>query len=132
MLYLPDTNACAIFFRGNPGMAQKWAMNITNIRLSSLVLSELRFGAAKADSKRQRHHIAALVAAVPVEPFIGEDAEFYPNLRAELEKRGQGIGPIDTLIAAQALRLGATIVTHNLREYRRVPGLKVEDWQTVA
>jgi tRNA(fMet)-specific endonuclease VapC len=47
-----------------------------------------------------------------------------------LEKRGQGIGPIDTLIAAQALRLGATIVTHNLREFSRVPGLKVVDWQT--
>lgn len=55
---------------------------------------------------------------------------YYARIRSHLEKRQQGIGPIDTLIAAQALRLEAAVVTHNVREFRRVPGLKVEDWQT--
>jgi predicted nucleic acid-binding protein len=52
-----------------------------------------------------------------------------PAIRHDLEARGQGIGPLDTLIAAQARRLGATVVTRNLREFQRVPGLLVENWE---
>lgn len=70
-----------------------------------------------------------LLTLLPVEPFTREDAHLYARLRSTLEKRQQGIGPIDTLIAAQALRLGATVITRNLREFHRVPGLKCQDWQ---
>ncbi len=130
MIYLPDTNACAYLFRGEPALTARWSKHIGEIHLSVLVLAELRFGAAKVSSIRQEKHIAALLAAVPVEPLIEADTDSYARLRTHLEKRGEGIGPLDTLIAAQALRLGATVVTHNLREFRRVPGLRVEDWQT--
>ena len=70
------------------------------------------------------------VAAIPVEPFTPADADRYGRLRANLRRRGEMIGPLDALIAAQALRLGATVVTHNIREFARVPGLHCEDWQT--
>lgn len=131
MLYLPDTNACSHFFRGDPGLAARWADHIAAIRLSVVVLAELRYGATKAASSRQHQRIAALVAAVPVEPLTADDTEIYAELRARLEKRGERIGSLDLFIAAQSIRLGATTVTHNLREFRRVPGLRVEDWQTV-
>ncbi len=132
MIYLPDTNACAHFFRGEPGLAAQWSKHIGDIRLSVLVLAELRFGAAKVSSVRHEKHIAALLAAVPVEPLSEADAGTYARLSVHLETRGVRIGAIDSLIAAQALRLGATVVTHNLREFRRVPGLRVEDWQSAV
>jgi predicted nucleic acid-binding protein len=58
-----------------------------------------------------------------------DDCTHYAAIRHDLEAQGAGIGPMDTLIAAQALRLGATIVTRNVREFSRVPGLRVENWQ---
>jgi len=61
--------------------------------------------------------------------FTRDDSTHYAAIRHDLETRGIGIGPMDTLIAAQAQRLGATVVTRNVREFGRVPGLKVENWQ---
>lgn len=102
-----------------------------SLRLSSLVVAEREFGAVHhASGQRFRPAFEALLAALPIEPFTREDAAIYARIRSNLEKRGQGIGPIDTLIAAQALRLGATVVTHNTRDFSRVPGLKFEDWQS--
>jgi len=63
-----------------------------------------------------------------VEPFTRDDSTHYAAIRHDLESRGEGIGPMDTLIAAQALRLGATVVTRNVREFGRIQGLKVIDW----
>ncbi len=61
-------------------------------------------------------------------PFDEQAAERYGELRSILEKKGTPIGPLDTLIAAHALSLGWALATHNVREFRRVPGLRVEDW----
>lgn len=63
-----------------------------------------------------------------MEPFTRDDSTHYAAIRHDLESRGEGIGPMDTLIAAQALRLGATVVTRNVREFGRIQGLKVIDW----
>jgi len=71
----------------------------------------------------------ALLKLIPIEPLTLEDASHYAKIRSALENKGLGIGPMDTLIAAQAVRLGATLVTRNTREFSRVPGLKVENWQ---
>ena len=102
----------------------------SRLRLSALVVAEREFGIIHhASGRRFRREFDELVSTVPIESFTREDAGIYAHLRSTLEKRGQGIGPIDTLIAAQALRLGATIVTHNVREFSRVPGLHYEDWQ---
>ena len=133
MIFLPDTNAVSNFLRGaNPALVARMHAEFSRLRLSALVVAEREFGIMHhAAGRRFRRAFAELVSTVPIEPFTREDAGIYAHLRSTLEKRGQGIGPIDTLIAAQALRLGATIVTHNVREFSRVPGLHFEDWQAV-
>lgn len=129
--YLPDTNAISAYLRGaDAGLLARMQAEFGRLRLSALVVAEREFGIVHhASGQRFQKRFYELVASVPVEPFTREDAAHYARLRSGLEKRGQRIGPIDTLIAAQALRLGATVVTHNVREFRRVPGLKVEDRQ---
>ncbi len=132
MIFLPDTNAVSNFLRGtNPGLTAKIHAEFPSLRLSALVVAEREFGIIHhLSGHRFRREFEAMVASLPVEPFTREDAAHYARLRSCLEKQGKGIGPIDTLIAAQALRLGATIITHNVREFSRVPGLKIEDWQS--
>jgi tRNA(fMet)-specific endonuclease VapC len=131
MLFLPDTNAISAYFRQRDAkLAQHFSAALPHLRLSVLVLAELEYGATKSGVTRHRSRLEALLANVAVEPFRIEDTLSYGRLRAALERSGNVIGTMDTLIAAQALRLGATIVTHNLREFSRVPGLKVEDWQS--
>jgi tRNA(fMet)-specific endonuclease VapC len=131
MLFLPDTNAVSAYFQQrDAGLSQKFAAAFPQLRLSILVLAELEYGTAKSGVARHRSRLDALLANVAVEPFGAADSLFYGRLRADLERSGKIIGTMDTLIAAQALRLGATVVTHNLREFSRVPGLKVADWQS--
>ena len=132
MIYLPDTNAVSNFLRGNnPALTARMHQEFPSLRLSALVVAEREFGILHHRSGlKYRRAFEALVSSVPIEVFSREDAAHYAGLRSYLEKRGQGIGPIDTLIAAQALRLGATVVTHNVKEFSRVPGLHVEDWQS--
>ena len=132
MIYLPDTNAVSNFLRGNnPALTARMHHEFPCLRLSALVVAEREFGSLHHRSGlKYRRAFEALVSSVPIEVFSRKDAAHYAELRSYLEKRGQGIGPIDTLIAAQALRLGATVVTHNVKEFSRVPGLHVEDWQS--
>ncbi len=132
MLYLPDTNACSHFMRGHPVLIERWIRHAPSIRLSALVVAELEYGAVKSGSAKQQRRVTELTSTLPFEPFRREDTLNYARLRSHLERKGQMIGPIDTLIAAQALRLGATVVTHNLAEFKRVPKLKVVDWQSPA
>ena len=131
MIFLPDTNVVSAYFQQRDAMlAQRFAAAFPHLRLSILVLAELEYGAAKSGVARHRSRIDGLLANVIVEHFRAEDTLCYGRLRADLERSGNIIGTMDSLIAAQALRLGATIVTHNLREFSRVPGLKVVDWQS--
>lgn len=133
MIYLPDTNAFSKNFQGrDPSLSERFIREFPNLRLSVIVLGELEFGAAKSGVERHRIRLDSLRAHLDVIPWTAADALLYGKISQDLEAAGGKIGMLDTLIAAQALRLGATVVTHNLREYRRVPGLKVEDWQTVA
>jgi tRNA(fMet)-specific endonuclease VapC len=131
MLFLPDTNAFSHYLQGRDGaLVARVAAEFSNLRIAAIVLAELEYGAAKSGIARHRQRLDGLLAVLAVESFSLADAQFYGGLRADLERRGQCIGPHDMLIAAQALRLGATIVTHNMREFSRVPGLKCEDWQS--
>ncbi len=132
MLLLLDTNVFSAYFqRRDERLVARVAAAFPKIRLSALVLAELEYGAAKTGLARHRARIDGLLANLAVEPFLREDSVRYGQLRSHLERRGETIGAVDLLIAAQALRLGATVVTHNLRDFARVPGLKCEDWQAV-
>ncbi len=97
--------------------------------MSAITLAELRCGIAA--SQRRAVNLAKLelfLAIFEIAPFDAPAATAYGSLRAQLQARGTPIGPLDTLIAAHALALGATVVTNNVREFGRVPGLKVENW----
>lgn len=97
--------------------------------MSSITLAELRFGVAKSlQPKRAASNLRVLLSKIAAVPFDDPASLRYGELRALLEKRGLPIGPLDTLIAAHALSLGYVLATHNTREFRRVPGLKVDDW----
>ena len=112
-----------------PRLSAELASGVT-IGIPAIVLFEMRYGAAKSD-RRARSEAgleAFLSLAVTPWPFEPEDAAHAGNIRAELEKAGTPIGHYDYLIAAQARRRGATLVTANFREFARVPGLMVADW----
>ena len=91
---------------------------------------ELEYGSAKSNRRRENDERLAIFlrAPIPILPFDAEDAREAGDIRAAPAKAGTPIGPYDVLIAAQARRRGATLVTANAREFVRVPGLKAEDW----
>lgn len=130
MTYLPDTNAISAYMRGDdPKLVGRMRDSFGELCLSVIVLAEREFGVTKGSNANARIRLAELAQIIPVEPFTRDDCTHYAAIRHDLEARGEGIGPMDTLIAAQALRLGATVVTRNVREFERVPGLRVESWQ---
>jgi tRNA(fMet)-specific endonuclease VapC len=100
--------------------------------ISAIVYGELLYGAEKsATPKKALKGVEDLVSLVPVEPLGDGVAREYGALRATLEKRGDTIGNNDMWIAAHALSLGLILVTANEREFKRVPGLKVQNWVNV-
>jgi len=113
----------------NPKLVRKMQDAFGEMCLSVIVLAEREFGVAKGANANARLRLAELAQTLQVEPFTRDDSTHYAAIRHDLEARGLGIGPMDTLIAAQAQRLGATVITRNVREFGRVPGLKVENWQ---
>jgi tRNA(fMet)-specific endonuclease VapC len=100
-----------------------------DVGLSAVTLAELRYGVAKS-AQRERNSQALDEFLLPLEiaDFDEAAAGAYGEVRTTLEKAGTPIGPLDTQIGAHALSLGAALVTHNAREFRRIPGLAVEDW----
>ncbi len=135
MIYLPDTNVFSRFLRGiDGGVREKLETNLRFCRLSSVVLSELEYGAAKCpDIPTLRERVRSLRKLIADEAdYTCADAVFYGFVRAHLARlkpNAQPIGPYDLMLAAQALRLGAVLVTNNTGEFARVPGLSVENWQ---
>jgi len=97
--------------------------------ISTVSYGELLFGTTKSDNPAHaRNTISALLQVVPVLPLPATAAEAYASIRADLAGRGQVIGPNDLWIAAHALAENLILVTNNEREFRRVKGLKVENW----
>jgi len=132
MRWMLDTDTCIALIRRNAGAVRKLrGKSIGQVGISSITLAELAFGVGK--SSRPAEAEAALgefLLALEVAAF-GESAAFhYGAVRASLESRGKPIGPLDTLIAAHALAEDVTLVTHNSAEFRRVAGLRIEDWVT--
>jgi tRNA(fMet)-specific endonuclease VapC len=133
MRFMLDTNLCIGLMRGKADAAFKRlrSLAIDEAGISTVTLAELRFGASK--SNRRAYHaslILAFCAPLAVVAFDAIAAEAYGDIRAALEGAGTPIGPLDTLIAAHALALRATLVTANVREFKRVQGLTVENWLT--
>jgi tRNA(fMet)-specific endonuclease VapC len=96
--------------------------------LSSVTVAELEFGAAKSGSARNVAALQQFLEPLEIADLDRAAAREYGRLRARLEAAGTPIGPLDTQIAAHALALGVTLVSNNLREFARVPGLALADW----
>ena len=101
------------------------------VAISAITRAETRFGLAvlQADDKRRRT-LDFLLNEIPVLPWTLEAAVQYGEIAAQLQQTGQPIGEMDTPISAHGLALGLPLVTHNTRHFKRVPGLKLEDWMT--
>jgi tRNA(fMet)-specific endonuclease VapC len=129
--WLLDTNVCIAVIRQRPESALRRlrGKQVGQVGLSTITLAELEFGAAKSQQPaRARAALREFLLPLEVVPFDEAAADAYGTVRAAMEKKGRPIGPLDTLIAAHALALGTVLVTNNTREFRRVPGLSVEDW----
>jgi tRNA(fMet)-specific endonuclease VapC len=129
-----DTNAVIVALN-NPGSPVRARINQARdngipLCISVIVLFELWYGAAKSDQRQRNSErlVDFLTGPIQILSFDAEDAREAGDIRAALAKAGTPIGPYDVLIAAQARRRGATLVTANTREFARVPGLKTEDW----
>ena len=130
MKYLLDTNAAIGFVNRNPGLWHRIRQEgPSDFGVSALVAHEPYFGAFKAH--RSDRNLASIEGlGFEVLPFDDADARVAGVIRAELARLGTPIGPYDTLIAGQALARNLTVVTNNISEFGRVPGLRVEDWQS--
>ena len=132
-MYLLDTNACIRVLNGTSPSLTEHLRSVPRslVRLSSVVKAELLYGARKssrtAENLRLLERFFDTIASLP---FDDRCAEEYGLLREELERAGTPIGPNDLLIAATARAHRATLVTHNVREFSRVAGLRLEDWES--
>jgi tRNA(fMet)-specific endonuclease VapC len=128
--YLLDTNIISDLIRNPQGKAAKRVAKVgeNNICTSIIVAAELRYGCAKSGSKRLLKAVEDVLSEITVLPLdVPADTE-YGGIRAELEAAGKPIGSNDLLIAAHAYATRATIVTANADEFKRIRGLKVENW----
>ena len=130
MQYLLDTNVVSeLVRRPNGEVATRVASLAPNaFGISIVVAAELRYGAERRGSVRLARQLEAVLAAIEVLPIETPVDRHYGAIRNELESAGNPISDNDLLIAAHARALGATLVTNNVREFRRVPGLAVENW----
>jgi tRNA(fMet)-specific endonuclease VapC len=130
VIYQLDTNICIYIINRRPAqvLARFEGLRYGDVCVSAITGAELSFGVAKSGSARNRAALEKFLAPLEVLPFDASAMQVYGPLRADLQARGQPIGSLDMLIAAHALALGATLVTNNLVEFGRVPGLVCENW----
>ena len=136
MSFMLDTNTCIYLMTGNQAV---WQQNILarleslgaseEVCLSSIVVSELNYGVQKSRWRKANGSLLQeFLMDFQISAYDEAAAQRYGPIRTALEKKGHPIGPLDTLIAAHAVSLNMVLVTHNAREFARVPGLRVENW----
>ncbi len=126
-----DTNICIYLIKRRPqSVLQRFgSFPAGEIGISAITLAELEYGVAGSARPRQNQEaLQHFVSALQVAAFDKPATETYGKIRAAIEKKGHPIGAMDLLIAAHALSLRVRLVTNNEREFKRVPGLHVENW----
>jgi len=129
--YFLDTNICVYVTNERSAAATKRlrSCNTEDVGISIITVAELRYGADKSHAAEKAHNaLNNFLTPLQILEFDEKAATTYGFIRAQLEKKGTPIGPLDMLIGAHALSVGAIMVTGNTKEFRRIPGLVVEDW----
>ena len=134
-MYLFDSDTCIEILRGH--LPRAWEMMRKSspdlFGVPAIVEAELLYGAANSDNPEEgRYFVESLLAPLHIVPFDSRCAACYARIRIDLKQRGCLIGPNDLLIAATALAHGATLVSNNAREFRRVKGLLLESWAEIS
>lgn len=129
-MFVLDTNSIIYYFKGLGNVAKNiLSISPENIGVPSIVVYELLVGIKKSNSPQKRlQQFNDFLSVVHVLPFGPGEAESAAQIRQQLEKMGTPIGPYDILIGATALTLQSTLVTHNLKEFKRIKNLDVIDW----
>jgi tRNA(fMet)-specific endonuclease VapC len=130
--YLLDTDTCIHVFRGLPSVIARMQTEAgDDLAISSVTYYELLYGVRRCVKSRQEaelRKVEAFVKQIHMIPFGASIARHAAIIRTALEATGEGIGPMDTLIAATSIEARLTVVTGNLREFGRVPGIRCESW----
>jgi tRNA(fMet)-specific endonuclease VapC len=128
---LLDTNICIYIIKQQPpAVLERFAgFAVGDVGISVVTLAELEYGVSKSrDVKRNRHALEQFIEPLEVVRFDRDAAVIYGTIRVALEQKGQPIGSMDLLIAAHARSLDVCLVTNNESEFKRVPGLRIENW----
>jgi len=134
MNYFIDTNTCSYFLDGRfQGVLKKFEeIPTSKIKLPSIVIAELYYGAKKSEKKEYNlNRIEKFLSNYGIARFDLKAAKIYGDIRADLEKKGQIIGGNDIVIAATVLSRDGVLVTHNVGEFSRIKNLKIEDWTKI-
>jgi tRNA(fMet)-specific endonuclease VapC len=131
MVVLLDTDVCIYLIRERPAriIERLTEHAVGDVGLSAITVAELEYGVSKSGKPaKNKEALDQFLAPLVVADFDRAATAAYGKLRVALEKKGQMIGGMDLLIAAHAVSLNVRLVTHNVREFARVPGLRVETW----
>ena len=131
MEYLLDTNICIYIIKKKPAEVFEKFKNLTigDVGISSITLAELQYGIEKSsNAEKNREALEKFLTPIEIIDYGYEATLEYGKIRAELEKKGIVIGPLDMLIASHAKSLGMILVTNNVKEFERVGALKIENW----
>ena len=131
MKYLIETNICIfIMNKRPPAVIRKFKrFELGEIGISTITVSELQYGVAKSNHrKKNADRLEEFLAPLEIIPYDQPAANVYGDIRFQLEKRGEPIGPLDLLIAAHAVSRDLIIITNNDKEFKRIKSLKVENW----
>jgi tRNA(fMet)-specific endonuclease VapC len=131
MTFLLDTNVCIAAMRGNPRVVQELAVRRPeDCAVSMVTVFELFAGVCRCnDPEGEGRKVSTFLEPFHLLPFDWDSALKTAEVRFQLEKAGNTIGPYDLQIAGQALSLDLILITHNTREFKRVTGLRIEDWE---
>lgn len=130
MNYLLDTNICIYIINNKPPhvFERFKEFQLGQLGISSITASELAFGVEKSGSERNKQALNKFLAPLEILPYDEQAIWHYAELRNKLQSKGKVIGSLDMLIAAHALALKTILVTNNVKEFKRVKGLIVENW----
>jgi tRNA(fMet)-specific endonuclease VapC len=131
MKYMLDTSTCIYIIKRKPAQVidRFRKLQVAQVGISTITLSELEYGVIKS-SRPEQNHLALVQFLAPMEilSYGDEAAQHYGRLRVYLEKQGTPIGALDMLIAAHALSKDCVLITNNVKEFERVPNLKINNW----